>query len=73
MTTEHTISTETIGTHEKALSFHASPYPDELRAIRHHVQQFNRLCEASGYTGDILESPDDLQSRISQEINWLDV
>lgn len=46
---------------------------DELRAIRHHIQQFNRLCEVSGYTGDKLDSPDDLQSRISQEINWLDV
>ena len=46
---------------------------DELRTIRHHIQQFNGLCEASGYTGDKLESPDDLQSRISQEINWLDV
>jgi len=46
---------------------------DELRAARHHIQQFNRLCEASGYIGDILQSPDDLQSRISQEINWMDV
>ena len=46
---------------------------DELRAIRHHIQQFNLLCDAAGYTGDKLESPDDLQSRILQEINWLDV
>lgn len=45
----------------------------ELRKIRYHIQHFNRLCEVSGYTGDKLESPDDLQSRISQEINWLDV
>lgn len=45
----------------------------ELRTIRYHIQRFNRLCETARYTGDILESPDDLQSRISQEINWLDV
>lgn len=29
MTTEHTISTETIRKHKKELSFHASPYPNE--------------------------------------------
>ena len=46
---------------------------DELRAIRHHIHEFNGLCDASGYTGDKLESPDSLQSRISQEINWLDI
>lgn len=46
---------------------------DEMRAVRHHIQQFNNWCELSGYTGDKLESPDNLQSRISQEINWLDV
>ena len=46
---------------------------DELRAIRHHTQQFNNWCELSGYTADKLDSPDDLQSRISQEIDLLDV
>ena len=57
---------------EEAISY-LHDMADELRAIRHHIQQFNGLCEVSGYTGDKLESPDDLQSRISQEINWLDV
>jgi len=43
----------------------------ELRSIRYHIRQYNLICERLGYD-DILESPDDLQSRISQEINWLE-
>lgn len=45
----------------------------ELRAVRHHQHQFNMLCEASAYTDDKLPSQLELQSRITQEINWLDV
>ena len=45
----------------------------ELRAVRHHIQQFNLGCDASGYINDKIPEYNDLQSRISQEINWLDV
>ena len=45
----------------------------ELRTVRHHIHQFNLLCDTSGYINDKIIEPDDLQSRISQEINWLDV
>jgi len=47
----------------------------ELRAIRYHTQNFNRLCAAAGYVNDTLESDnlDDLQSNLTQEYNWLDV
>ena len=45
----------------------------ELRIVRHHIHQFNLLCDASGYTDDKLPVFDELQGRISQEINWLDV
>lgn len=46
-----------------------------LRAIRQHVYEFNLLCDASGYVNEVIPSDklDDLQSRLTQEYNWLDV
>jgi len=46
---------------------------DELRAARYHIQQFNLLCDSCGYVDDKIPDYNNLQSNISQEINWLDV
>lgn len=46
---------------------------DNLHAARYHINQYNLLCDAIGYVSDKIPDYDDLQGKISQEINWLDI